>query len=66
MGKLYETVKRIERVIGDKRLDVFMTKGQIAIKAGFSLGLVREDTPDDPGKQSKLEAAARTVLGAPV
>jgi hypothetical protein len=31
--------------------------------AGVGLRAIDEDTPDDPGLQAKLEAAAKAVLG---
>ncbi len=62
MGKLYDTVQAIERVIGADHLEPFKTKGMISIKVGFALGLVKPETPDDPGQIAKLKAAALEVL----
>lgn len=63
MGRLYDTVRRIEYVIGEKQLPFFKTKGRIALEAGFSLGMIGAETPDDPDRISRLEAAARQILG---
>ncbi len=64
-GQLHETVRRIDSAIARKKLDPFRIRGQIAIKAGFSLDLIGTDTPDDPDKLPKLRAAASAVLGEP-
>ncbi len=63
MGMLFDTVQQIERVIATRRLEVFRTKGRIALEAGFSLSLIRPATPDDPGKLLALRQAAEQVLG---
>ena len=63
---LYETVKKIEDVIAEKKLDPYRTKGQIALKAGFSLSLVKASTPDDPARLTRLREAAMLVLGVAV
>ncbi len=66
MGKMYETVRLIDAVIARKGLPGFKVKGLIAIRAGFSLALIRETTPDDPAKLSALRAAAEDVIGEPI
>jgi hypothetical protein len=63
MGLLYETVKRVEAAIERKGLPLYKTRGLIALKAGFLLGMVVADTPDDADKIEHLKAAAREVLG---
>jgi len=63
MGRLHDTVKRIEAVIERKGLPLYKTRGLIALRAGFLLGMVAPDTPDDPDKIAQLEAAAKEVLG---
>ncbi len=62
-GKLHALVQRIDRLIARKRLDPFATRGQIALQAGFGLGFIDAETPDDPDKLSRLKAAATAVLG---
>ncbi len=64
-SQLHEIAQRIDAVIRRKKLDAFKTRGQIAIHAGFGLGFIDADTPDDPEKISKLKAAASAVLGEP-
>jgi hypothetical protein len=66
MGALYETVRRIEGVIEKKGLPLYKTRGLIGLRAGFLLGMVTPDTPDDPLRIAALTAAARDVLGEPV
>ncbi len=66
MGRMYDTVQRIEAIIARKGLPVFRTRGLIAIRVGFSLGLVTEETPDDGAKIAALREAAREVLGEPI
>ncbi len=66
MGALYETVRRIEGVIEKKGLPLYRTRGLIGLRAGFLLGMVTPDSPDDPPKIAALEAAARDVLGEPI
>lgn len=63
MGAIYETVKRIEAAIERRRLPLYKTRGLIALRAGFLLGMVTPDTPDDPLRMAALKAAARDVLG---
>jgi len=65
-GRLWEAVQRINVLIERAGGEPFRLRGQIALKAGFSLDLVDADTPDDPAKLQKLKAAASAVLGQPV
>lgn len=62
-GKLHALVERINGVIERKKLDPFGTRGEIAIQAGFGLGFIDAETPDDPERLAKLRAAAAAVLG---
>jgi hypothetical protein len=63
MGLLYDTVRRIEAAIERKGLPLYKTRGLIALKAGFLLGMVAADTPDDEDRIARLRAAASEVLG---
>jgi hypothetical protein len=65
-GLLWQTVERIQVLIERSGQDPFRLRGQIALKAGFTLDLVEPDTPDDPTRLQKLRAAALAVLGQPV
>ncbi len=66
MGILYEAVTRIDRVIERRKLPLYLTRGKIAIRAGFAIGMITPETPDDAQKLASLRAAAREVLGEPV
>jgi predicted regulator of Ras-like GTPase activity (Roadblock/LC7/MglB family) len=65
-GLLWQTVERIQVLIERSGQDPYRLRGQIALKAGFTLDLVEPDTPDDPARLQKLRAAALAVLGQPV
>jgi len=65
-GQLHAAVQRINAAIERRKLDPFKVRGEIAMKAGFGLGFIDADTPDDAAKLSKLKAAATAVLGEPV
>jgi hypothetical protein len=66
MGRLHELAARIDRVIQEKQLPLFRTKGLIALEAGFSLSLIDETTPDDSARINALKQAARRILGEPI
>ena len=63
MGKLYDYAQRIEEHIQRNNLDVFKSRGAIAMRVGFIVTLVRPDDPDDPDKVQALKEAAAEVLG---
>ena len=65
-GQRLAAVQRIDAAIRKRRLDPFKVRGEIAIKAGFGLGFIDAETPDDPEKLRKLKAAAGAVLGEPI
>ena len=63
MGKLYDYAQTIEQHIQRNNLDVFKTRGAIAMKVGFIISLIQPDETDDPVKVDALKNAARDVLG---
>ena len=63
MGKLSDYCEQIERHIESNGLDVFKTRGALAMKCGFIITLIHEDDPDDPEKIERLRQAALDVLG---
>ena len=63
MGQLYEYCGRVVDHIDQSGLDVFKTRGQLALKTGFLITLVEPDDPDDPEKVKALREAAQEVLG---
>jgi hypothetical protein len=63
MGRLYDYSKQIQEDIDRRGLDVFKTRGELAMKCGFIITLIGPDDPDDPAKIASLKAAAKDVLG---
>jgi len=63
MGRLHDAVCQIDRICQDRGLDPIKTKGEISMKSGFFLAIVFPNTPDDPEKLDKLQAATQSVLG---
>jgi hypothetical protein len=62
MGQLHEMKKRIDQAIAVHKLDATKTRGMIGMKAGFLIGMIDDNTPDDPVKLQKLRAAAQEVI----
>ena len=62
MGKLYDARIKIERIIEEKKLDPFLTKGKVGLKAGLVITALSQDTPDDDVKLEKLKAAVKEVI----
>ena len=62
-GQLHQAVQLAEGLIRLHGGDPVRLRGQIALKAGFTLDLVDADTPDDPVRLQSLRAAVRAVLG---
>lgn len=66
VSQLFITLEKIDAVIARRGLDRFKTRGAIAMKAGFGLGAIDADSPNDPQKLASLRAAAAAVLGEKV
>jgi hypothetical protein len=62
-GALHRLVQRIDAAAAHRKLDPCKVRGAVGMKAGFALGFVDADTPDDPEKLARLQAAAAAVLG---
>lgn len=62
MSQLYDLRIKIEKIIEEKKLDPFKTKGAITLKSGVLLGTLNPNSPDDPAKIEKVKAAAKEVL----
>jgi predicted regulator of Ras-like GTPase activity (Roadblock/LC7/MglB family) len=62
-SQLYQAVQAVEELIEQSGGDGVKLRGQIALKAGFTLDLVDADTPDDPAKLQSLRAAVVAILG---
>ena len=63
MGRLYDDCQKIQSHIEARGLDVFRTRGELAMKCGFLVTLVKPEDPDDPQKIRALEDAALELLG---
>lgn len=63
MGKLFDFSQQIQKHIEENDLDVFRTRGELAMRCGFIVTLIKPDDPDDPAKIEALRAAAKTALG---
>jgi len=63
MGILYDYAAKIEQHIQSNHLDVFKTRGAIAMRSGFIISLIKPDDPDDSAKIELLRKAAEEVLG---
>lgn len=66
MGRLFDAVSEVDRIIADRGLDSFKTKGEISLKAGFFLSLVFENSPDEEDKIRAVRDAAKEVLGVDI
>lgn len=63
MGKLYDACQQVSDQIETTGMDVFKTRGAIALETGFLISLVGPDEPDDPDKIQKLKDASQKILG---
>lgn len=63
MGKLYDYCQQIQSHIDTNHLDVFKSRGELALRCGFLVSLIGPDDPDDPQKVEALRSAAREVFG---
>jgi hypothetical protein len=63
MGKLYDYCQQIQDHIERNQLDVFKSRGELALRCGFLVSLIGPDDPDDPEKISSLRRAAKEVFG---
>jgi hypothetical protein len=62
MGKLLELNHKIDQLIEQKGLDKKLTRGKIGLKSGVLLAF-NENTPDDPEKIKRIQAAVKEILG---
>lgn len=63
MGKLYDYASQIQAHIERNDLDVFKARGEIAMKCGFLISLIRPTDADDPAKIAALRKAADEAFG---
>lgn len=63
MGELYDSCQRIQDHISRNGLDVFKSRGELALRCGFLITLVKPDDADDSQKIQALRSAALEVFG---
>jgi len=63
---MFDLVSRIDQIIEKRSLDAFMIKGQISMKAGTFLVIIRPETPYDKEQYEAIRGAAEEVLGQPI
>lgn len=62
MGKLYDYSQQIQQHIERNNLDMFKSRGELALRCGFLISLVGPDDPDDPQKMGALRDAAKEIF----
>ncbi len=62
MGQLYDSRCKLDQVIRERKLDQINVYGEIGLRAGFLVSLIRATTPDDDAKAQKFRKAAQEVL----
>jgi len=63
LGKLYDGCQEVLQEIDRQGLDLFKTRGALALETGFLVSMVGPDDPDDAARIELLKMAARDVLG---
>jgi len=63
MGKLYDYCQRVQQHIESKGLDIYKSRGEIAMRCGFLMPLVKPDDSDDAQKIQALRDAAKDLFG---
>jgi hypothetical protein len=63
MGKLYDYSQQIQQHIETNGLDLFKSRGELALRCGFLITLVKQDDPDDAQKIEALRGAANDLFG---
>jgi len=63
VNELYDLVQRVNAEVDRRGLDAFRVRGEIALKVGYLISLVDEQTPSEPDKVEQLRLVAKEVLG---
>jgi hypothetical protein len=62
VGQLFDSRSRLDQLIRERKLDQIKVYGDIGLRAGFLVSLLRPATPDDEAKLQKFRQAAQEVL----
>ncbi|MGA2736210.1 MAG: hypothetical protein ABSG65_02045 [Bryobacteraceae bacterium] len=62
MGQLFDSRCKLDQLIADRKLDKINVYGEIGLKAGFLVSLIKSATPDDQAKLMKFRKAAQETL----
>jgi len=63
MGRLYSGCQQVLQEIDRQGLDLFKTRGALALETGFLVSMVEPGDPDDEARIELLRKAAKDVLG---
>jgi hypothetical protein len=66
MGRLFDSRCKLDQLIGERKLDKINVYGEVGLKAGFLVSLIKATTPDDEAKLQKFFKAAQEILHAPL
>jgi hypothetical protein len=66
MGQLFESCTRLDQIIRERKLDQIKVYGDVGLKAGFLVSLIKATTPDDEAKLQKFRKAAQEILQSPL
>jgi len=62
MGQLFDTRCKLDQLIRERKLDQINVYGEVGLKAGLLVSLIKSNTPDDGAKLQKLRNAVQEVL----
>jgi hypothetical protein len=62
VGQLFDCRSKLDQVIRERKLDQIKVYGDIGLKAGFLISLIKSATPDDDVKIEKFRKAAQEVV----
>jgi hypothetical protein len=62
VGLLFDGRCKVDQIIRERKLDQIDIYGQIGLKAGLLISLIKATTPDDDAKAQKLRKAVQEVL----
>lgn len=63
MGKLYDNCQIVINEIQARGLDVYKSRGALALETGFLISAIGPNDPDDPQKLKALSDASVKLFG---